>query len=452
MVYRYFYVNTVLRVLLLAASCMLFAFAWFGKGEYFTLFNLGLLILLQIILFIYYVNKTNRDLALFFDSVKNEESGLFFNRTKRKFHSIYQSMDELNRQIQTMRMKSASQDQYFKAIVESIQTGVISFGQDGKVDLLNKAAKNMLGIKAAHKIDKLNECQQGLGDILYEIGPSEKRLFRVNLGNETALLSIDSTHLKLVDKELKIVTFHDINQELDKNEQESWRKLIRILNHEIMNSLAPIISTVTTLKDLLSVKDAGELSLPDQRRKYLFEKTISGLSIIHERSEGLKSFVENYKMLNTLPKPVITIFNILKLFNDCQRLLYETLQAFHIQCFSVTDVPDMELAADKSQVQQILLNLMKNAIESLAETTNENKVIRLKAFYNERGKKVIQISDNGKGIPPEHIDQIFVPFFTTKEKGSGIGLSLSRQIMHLHHGAMSVYSLPYEETVFTLSF
>ena len=452
MVYRHFYVNAVVRVLLLATSCMLFAFAWFGKGDYFTIFNLGLLILLQIILFIYYVNKTNRDLALFFDSVKNEESGLFFNRTKRKFHGIYQSMDEVIRQIHTMRMKYASQDQYFKTIVESIQTGLISFGQDGKVDLLNKAAKNMLGIKAAHKIDKLNEHQQGLGDILREIGPLEKRLFRANLGNETVLLSLDSTHLKLVDKELKIVTFHDINQELDRNEQESWRKLIRILNHEIMNSLAPIISTVTTLKDLLSVKDAGELPLPDQRQKYLFEKTISGLSIIHERSEGLKSFVENYKMLNTLPQPVITTFNIQELFNDCLRLLNETLQTCHIQCFSVTDVPDMELAADKSHIQQILLNLMKNAIESLSETANENKVIRLKAFYNENGKKVMQISDNGKGIPPEHIDQIFVPFFTTKEKGSGIGLSLSRQIMHLNHGTMSVYSQPYRETVFTLTF
>jgi len=452
MVYRHFYMNAVVRVLLLATSCMLFAFAWFGKGDYFTIFNLGLLILLQIILFIYYVNKTNRDLALFFDSVKNEESGLFFNRTKRKFHGIYQSMDEVNRQIHTMRMKYASQDQYFKTIVESIQTGLISFGQDGKVDLLNKAAKNMLGIKAAHKIGKLDEHQQGLGDILREIGPSEKRLFRANLGNETVLLSIDSTHLKLVDKELKIVTFHNINQELDRNEQESWRKLIRILNHEIMNSLAPIISTVTTLKDLLSVKDASELPLPDQRRKYLFEKTLSGLSIIHERSEGLKSFVENYKMLNTLPQPVITTFNIQGLFNDCQRLLFETLQTCHIQCFSVTDIPDMELAADKSHIQQILLNLMKNAIESLSETANENKVIRLKAFYNEKGKKVMQISDNGKGIPPEHIDQIFVPFFTTKEKGSGIGLSLSRQIMHLHHGTLSVYSQPYRETVFTLTF
>jgi len=452
MVYRHFYVNAVLRVLLLATSCMLFAFAWFGKGDYFTLFNLGLLILLQIILFIYYVNKTNRDLALFFDSVKNEESGLFFNRTQRKFHGIYQSMDEVNRQIQTMRMKYASQDQYFKIIVESIQTGLISFGQDGKVDLLNKAAKNMLGIKAAHRIDKLNEHHRGLGDILREIGPSDKRLFRVNLGNETVLLSIDSTHLKLVDKELKIVTFHDINQELDKNEQESWRKLIRILNHEIMNSLAPIISTVTTLKDLLSVKDAGEIPLPDQRRKYLFEKTISGLSIIHDRSEGLKSFVENYKMLNTLPQPVIATFNIQELFNDCKLLLNETLQASHIRCFSETDVPDMELAADKSQFQQILLNLMKNAIESLSETAIENKVIRLKAFYNEKGKKVMQISDNGKGIPPEHIDQIFVPFFTTKEKGSGIGLSLSRQITHLNQGTMSVYSQPYSETVFTLTF
>jgi two-component system, NtrC family, nitrogen regulation sensor histidine kinase NtrY len=452
MVYRQFYVNVVVRVLFLTVNCMVFAFAWYGKGNYIALFNLGLLILIQTMLFIHFGNRTNRDLSYFFDSVKNEDAGISFNRSRKKFRGIYQSMDKVNSQIKTMRMKYAAQDQYFKTIVESIQTGLISFGPDGKVDLLNKAVKNMLGIKAVHKIDTLNTYQKGLGDTLREINPSEKQLFRVNTGSETVLLSINSTVLKLVDKELKIITFHDINQEINKNEQESWQKLIRILNHEIMNSLAPIISTATTLKGFLSEQNAGEHSVLYQNWDRVLKKTISGLSIIHERSEGLKSFVEKYRMLNMLPQPVITIFKIRELIDNCKELLSETLQACHIHCTSEIAVPGMELSADKSQIQQILINLLKNSIESLSETTIKNKFIRLKAFSNERGKAVLQVCDNGKGIPPENIDQIFIPFFTTKEKGSGIGLSLSRQIMHLHHGTMSVYSVPNQETVLTLTF
>ncbi|NTV82921.1 MAG: hypothetical protein HGA23_01295, partial [Bacteroidales bacterium] len=144
MVYPLFYVHVVVRVLLLAASCMGFAFTWYGSGNYYTLFNLGLLILLQLILFIYYANKTNRDLVHFFDSIKNEDAGITFSRTKKKFRGIHQAMDQLNDRIKAMRIQHASQDQYFKTIVENIQTGLISFSTDQKVDIVNKAAKNLL--------------------------------------------------------------------------------------------------------------------------------------------------------------------------------------------------------------------------------------------------------------------------------------------------------------------
>jgi|WetSurSiteA1Bulk_404760.scaffolds.fasta_scaffold00443_5 two-component system, NtrC family, nitrogen regulation sensor histidine kinase NtrY len=452
MVNLHFYVNVVVRVLLLTANCMIFAFTWYGSGNYFSLVNLSLLIVLQAILFIYYVNKTNRDLAGFFDSIKNEDSGLSFNRSKRKFRNIYKSMDDVNTLIKSIRIKYAIQDQYFKTIVESIQTGLISFGPDGKVDIINKAAKNLLGIKTIHKIDKLNNHQKGLGDILHAIRPSEKRLIQVNTGNDTVSLSLNSTVLKLVDRELKIITFQDIRHELDRKELESWQKLIRILNHEIMNSLAPIISTTATLSSYFSGKDTGDSAISSQQWDRMREKAISGLSIIHERSEGLKSFVEHYKAFNALPQPVMSTFAIRELLTNCEILLGEELQTNRINCISEITRKDIELTADKSQIQQILINLVKNSMESLSATEKINKVIKLKVFHSENGKVIIQVSDNGKGIPPELIDQIFIPFFTTKEKGSGIGLSLSRQIMHLHNGTISVYSIPEKETVFTMVF
>jgi two-component system, NtrC family, nitrogen regulation sensor histidine kinase NtrY len=452
MVYPHFYVNVVVRLLLLTASCMGFAFSWYGSGNYITLFNLGLLILIQTILFIIYANRTNRDLTYFFESIKNEDSGISFSRTKRQYQGIYKSMDHVNDQIMAFRMTCASRDQYFKTIVESIQTGIISFGTDGKIDIMNKAAKSILGVNTFYRIESFNKIQPGLGDALKEIGPSEKILVRVNSGNATEHLLVSSTKLKLIDKKLKIITFHNIQQELDKKELESWQKLIRILNHEIMNSLAPIISTSTTLRSILSGKNTSGTDDTDQSWNRVLEKTISGLSIIHERSEGLKSFVENYRTLNTLPKPIITKFAVKELFNNCKLLLSEELSSRQISCTTEIVVQDMELSADRPQIEQILLNLLKNSIESLSETTTDNKVIHLKALFNDNGKAVLQVLDNGKGIPPEIIDQIFIPFFTTKKGGTGIGLSLSRQIMHLHHGTMSAFSVPYHETLFTMTF
>jgi two-component system, NtrC family, nitrogen regulation sensor histidine kinase NtrY len=452
MVYLRFYVNVVVRVLLLLASCMGFAFTWYGKDNYFTLFNLGLLIALQVILFIYYGNKTNRDLAYFFDSIRNEDSGITFSRDRRKLQGIYWNMDAVNQQIIAIRIKYASQDQYFKTIMESIQTGIISFDTNGVVDILNKAARNLLRINSLHRIETLNSIHPELGDTFAAIRPSEKRLFRINSGSETLHLSLLSAVLKMPDKEVKIVTFHDIKPELDKQELESWQKLIRILNHEIMNSLAPIISTVTTLTNYLSAKKTDVPAQCKQHWDRMMEKITTGLSIIQERSEGLKGFVEHYKTLNMLPQPVMTTIPVRELFLSCKLLLQEELHSYNIQCMAELGASDMTLTADKSQLEQVLLNLVKNSIASLSETQTGSKMIRLKAFNGENGRPVLQVVDNGKGIPPELIDQIFIPFFTTREKGSGIGLSLSRQIMHLHKGTIEVYSGPYQETVFTLTF
>jgi two-component system, NtrC family, nitrogen regulation sensor histidine kinase NtrY len=301
-------------------------------------------------------------------------------------------------------------------------------------------------------MESFNKIQEGLGEILQVIRPSEKMLVRVRKDNEVIHLSFNCTALRLVDKDLKIITFHDIKHELDIRELESWQKLIRILNHEIMNSLAPIISTATALKDYLSRESTGDSAVSSERWNRVIAKTISGLSIIDERSEGLKSFVGHYKTLNTLPQPVMTTFRIPELFDHSMLLLQDELQCHQIMCVAEMAVPDMKLTADKSQIQQILLNLIKNSIASLSETETSPKIIYLKAFYSETGKPVLQVTDNGKGIPPELIDQIFIPFFTTRDKGSGIGLSLSRQIMHLHQGTLAACSDPYQETVFTMTF
>jgi nitrogen fixation/metabolism regulation signal transduction histidine kinase len=447
-----YYLNVLIRVLLITVSCMGFAFTYYGSKDYFTLFNLGLLILIQCVLFIHYLNRTNRDLVYFFDSIKNEDSSISFHRGNKKLHRIYKLMDDVNSQIKDIRIKYAAQDQYFKTIIENIQTGLITFGPDGHIDTINKAARSLLGVNAVHRIGALNRIEKGMGDTLQRIKPAEKSLIRFNKAGETVYLSVNNSIIKLVDKELKIITLYDIKPELDKKELESWQKLIRILNHEIMNSLAPIMSTATTLKNYLELKNGHDNTVSDYQGNRNLKKIVSGLSIIYERSEGLKSFVENYKMLNTLPRPVSAPLLVRELFDNCKLLFNEELQTCRIKCISEVAAPGMELTADKSLVQQIMLNLLKNSFESLSVSDIEHKTIKLRALYNDTGKIVLQVADNGKGIPAEIIDQIFIPFFTTKEKGSGIGLNLCRQIMLLHDGTMAVDSVPYRETVFSIIF
>jgi nitrogen fixation/metabolism regulation signal transduction histidine kinase len=441
-----------LRVLLLAANCMLFAFGWYGSGDYFTLFNLGLLILVQTGLLIYFLNRTNRDLAYFFDSLKNEDPGLSSIRSKKPFQRLYRSLVSVQEHIASMRIKYAAQDQYFKTIIDNIRIGIVTFESDGRVGMMNKAARNMLGVHVLYRMDALDKLQEGLGKDFREMNPGDNRLVNLTAGREPAHLSVSCTILKTTGRDLRIFALHDIRQELDKKETESWQKLIRILNHEVMNSLAPIMSTAATIRDYLSAEKISSVSGTDQQHLQVFEKTIAGLSIIYERSDGLKRFVEHYKMLNTLPMPAPATFLIRELFETCVMLLDNEMRSGSITCYLEINVPGMELTADKSQIQQVLLNLLKNSIESLSETDISEKVIKLKASYTNAGKVLVQVTDNGKGIPPEIADQIFIPFFTTREKGSGIGLSLSRQIMHLHHGTLSAYSVPFRETTFTLCF
>jgi two-component system nitrogen regulation sensor histidine kinase NtrY len=247
---------------------------------------------------------------------------------------------------------------------------------------------------------------------------------------------------------IKLVSFQDITNELDKKELDSWQKLIRVLTHEIMNSISPITSLTSVISGYFKKKDDENPALPEKINHQIISKTLSGLNTIEETGKGLLNFVDKFRSLTSLPKPNLSKFNIDSLFRKC-KLLMESGISNDIKINTSVYPEDIALVADYAQIEQVLINLIKNASEALSN--KKNGTIHLKALYSEQDI-IIQVEDNGIGISSDIIEDIFVPFYTTKENGSGIGLSLSKQIMQNHNGTISVNSASNKGSMFTLKF
>jgi signal transduction histidine kinase len=285
-------------------------------------------------------------------------------------------------------------------------------------------------------------------EIINTIKPGQEILHKMKRDNLLQSILVKATELKFENNVIKLVSFQDITNELDKKELDSWRRLIRVLTHEIMNSISPITSLTGVISGYFKKRDNNNpipLELIDRQ---IVSKTLSGLNTIEETGKGLLDFVEKYRSLTSLPKPNLCKFNIDSLFLKC-KILMESNISGNIKIITRVNPEDIAIEADYAQIEQILINLIKNAIESLSG--KKNGIIYLKAFHADGGK-LIQVEDNGAGISNEIIDDVFVPFYTTKKDGSGIGLSLSKQIMQNHNGTISVNSSPDNGSVFTLKF
>jgi signal transduction histidine kinase len=254
--------------------------------------------------------------------------------------------------------------------------------------------------------------------------------------------------LKTADRTLHLVSFQNIQPELDEKELESWQKLIRVLTHEIMNSMTPINTLVTTITRIYRNKETGELKKPEELQTPMIEKTVKGLDLIESRGQGLIHFVQNYRDVTRLPKPDFKVLNVRDMFQGIKLMFDEQLMQNGVT-LTIDCHPSLYINADGKLLEQVIINLVKNAIEAFEDAPDP--AITMSAQSN-NNQIIMEIADNGKGIPPDMLENIFVPFFTTKEKGSGIGLSLSRQIIRLHGGTMNVQSEPFSRTVFTIKF
>ena len=444
------YFNIVIRVFFIVLlACLLSYFIVIDKSFRFSIICVLLITILTLNL-ISYLNRTNKKIRFFFDSVRNDDSNLFFpfEITNTSLSDLYQSMNRVNNQIQQLKIENRQQEQYFRTLLEHLAAGIITYNDKGFILHANSSAKKLLSLEVLTHLTQIERKDKKLYQAINSIKPYERRLVAISSEDGEIQLSLKATSFKTNENELVILSIQDIKNELDEKEVESWMKLIRVLMHEIMNSITPITSLSESLSNIYT--NRGQPVLPEEVNDKTIATTLQGLNVIKEQGKGLMSFVESYRKLTRVPEPEKKLFKAADLMTRVQ-VLYSSLDKSSLVNLSVSlKNPDLEFFADQNLISQVLINLVKNALE--ANENNKNGKIKIVANEGINNHHDICVIDNGPGISEENIDEIFVPFFTTRPNGSGIGLSLSKQIMRVHGGNLKVKSVPDKETVFCLSF
>jgi len=448
-----FRLNVVVRVLLIVLTILAIAYLWLNQKYIITPILLAVFVIIETYTLVHYVEKTNRELTSFLESIKFSDFSRSFqiDGAGTSFDSLKKAFNEVIKDFQKIRGEKEEHYFYLQNIIQHIDISIIAYQRDGSVEMINNSAKRLFQIANLKNIKSLAGWNEEIEQTLFTIKPSQSKLVKVQDNDELLQLAIKASEFKIKDRDIMLVSIHNIQSELEEQEMEAWQKLIRVLTHEIMNSIAPIASLTSTVNYMVDeLAKVIDEKMHDEFDRETITDIQNALQTIHKRSTGLIHFVDTYRNLTKIPKPNFTIFSLRKQFNYIQNLLENEFKNSQIK-FNVQITPDdIQVTGDEQLIEQVLINLLKNSIHALE--SSQDKKITLNAFVNKREHTVIQVMDNGQGIIKEVIDKIFIPFFTTKPTGSGIGLSLSKQIMRLHGGTINVTSEPDVETCFTLTF
>lgn len=443
-----FRTRVTLRVIFLGLSMALFMYMIARPNMLFAAILTFVIIIIQLVEIFRFISQTNRKLTRFLESVKYSDfiSGFTSdNKLGKSFKDLNVAFNEVLEAFRKARSEKEEHWQYLNSVVQQVRTGILSYDIDGNVQLMNANAKRFMGITSIKNIKELIQINPKLYHAINSVEAGKSELYK---SSNELYLTIQSTELRIRGIDVKLVTLQNIQPELQKQELEAWQNLTRVLRHEIMNSITPISSLTSTLREILDhdmVRKETHYELKDEGADDLRE----GLSTIENRSKGLIKFIDAYREYTSLPKPKMSTVRIKDLIEKVAQLMKTELRKTQIDFHYEWDSEYLTIQADVEMIEQVLINLLKNAIEALNETPDPR--LELTGRYDENAVK-IEVTDNGPGIIKEALEHIFVPFYTTKRTGSGIGLSLSRQIMQMHNGSLSVESEPDVKTVFTMKF
>ena len=429
--------------LLILALALLLAFLVMKTGFYVVTFLLAVSIVLATVLFIRYVDKTNRDISALFASIRHDDFSTAFTPSKkgRSFQQLYDELNEIGNQFVKIRAEKASQYQYLQTVVESVDVGLICYRKDGKISLINQALKQLLHKPYLNSLESLNKSWPELYQTLKSLQHNDKSLIRLQIDNETVQLALQATEFKLQEESYTLVSVKNIRGELEANELEAWQKLIRILTHEIMNSVTPLMSLTGTIREMLA--DDEVLQEAD-----VLEDAREGLMSIENRSRGLLTFTQSYRDLMQVPPPNFQEIELGSFLRSIQTLFSAEFSEKGIISELLIPEHPVRFSADPGLLEQVLVNLLTNAMDALEDVSNPMIIIRGNKLQNQ--KVSIEIEDNAEGISKDLQEKIFIPFYSGKEGGSGIGLSLCRQIMQMHKGRISLQSSEGSGSCFTL--
>jgi len=450
MIYKNFRLVIVIRVLLILLNTLVLVY-FYTKNNFITTWLLAIFLVVQTYLLIYYSEQSNRRLSKFLDSIRYHDFATTFssNVSGKTFEHLNASFNEVIALFKNTRAEKEAQYNYLQTVIQHISIGIIAYRKDGEVDIVNNAIKRLFGINNLKNIHQFNSIDESITHQLLNIKAGDSILIKLLKEDEVLQLAAVATEFKKQSEEYLLVSFQNIHAELEAKEIESWQNLIRVLTHEIMNSITPISSLTTTVNQMVFDDDPAGLKMKTLDNGEMEDVKLA-LDTIGKRSEGLLNFVEIYRNLTRIPKPNFRHFLVADLFQNLEQLFTLQLKEIGINC-SYKILPDtLHLTADSDLIEQVMINLFLNAIQAVQQYPKPE--IRLVARFNRNNHIIIEIADNGIGIKPDLLDKIFMPFFTSKKDGSGIGLSLSRQIMHMHKGSIHVKSITNKGSVFTLVF
>jgi two-component system nitrogen regulation sensor histidine kinase NtrY len=398
-----------------------------------------------------YVESVNRELAGFLEFVAHDDfssavatgkSGAVFKKLEAAYRLLADKYRHLNRKRELNHL-------YLEALVEHVSIAILCLDDRNRVTLMNREAKRLFKTPQLGSLTSLERIDPRLPAQLESLADGEHTLIQLRIDGEPVQLASYLTEFRLLDERHRLISFQNIRDELDQREVDFSQKLIKVLTHEIMNSVTPIISLTKLIRDRLVDENSGELAvqnLASEERRDLAR----GLASIHSRGGGLPKFVQAYSALTNLPRPSIADVDVAGLLDRVQVLMGPALATDGVALQVQAVGGNLTVRADPQQIEQVLINLVKNAAEALAGRDDGRVVLR--GARDDQGKVLMQVIDNGPGIDAAHVDDIFLPFFTTKRSGSGVGLSVSRQIMALNKGLLSVKPALGGGSEFTLRF
>lgn len=448
--HRRFYILVVVRVILLTISLSILGFIFGDKNLLVNHFILGGIIVVQVLELIAFVNRTNRDLLRLFTALEHGDFAVTFQKgfREKSFRDLEESFNRVVDVYSKVKIEKEAQYHMLNTIVNNVNAGILAVDARDQLSLTNPACIRMLGLEGAKTWSAVNNASPEFYRAVEGLGSHGRKLIELKGRDYNRILSIDVTSTTLLDQKYRIIIIQDINNEIEQKEFEAWNKLIRILTHEIMNSVTPISSLTETTRMLLE-DDLGHPKKTMQLKNETISDILFSLRTIEKRTDGLLDFADAYRSFSKVPQPVLSQVHVSDLIHSVERLMHEQTSRQSI-AIEVSVPPDVTaISVDRGLIEQVLINLLTNSIHALHD--GDEKLIRINA-WNEPGRVVLEVNDNGHGIPEKELPHIFVPFYSTRKDGSGIGLSLSKQIMSLHGGTIRVSSKAGEGTSFFLNF
>jgi two-component system nitrogen regulation sensor histidine kinase NtrY len=447
MIFKNFEWRILIRVLLLFIT--LTAASYFlVKQWHLYLALLSPLLIYQIVEFIRFQKKTHDELSQFVESVHYRDFSRYFDvkHASADIQPLRKGFNEINTTFKVISKEKETQYQYLQKILELVDTGILSYDVNGgEVVWMNESLKKMLQLPYLKTIMSLSRRDPQLFNEVEKLQPGESVVATVHLEKSFFKVLLSATAFQTDNRKYKLLAFQNVNEALDETESKAWQKLLGVMTHEIMNSVAPISSLADTLKNRLQLT-VGDLN----GDSVAYEDLEIGIETIKRRSEGLLKFAETYRNLNKITRLNVKKVYIRELFGNLHQLMQPTFEQKNIELEIILRDTELAFEADHSLIEQVLINLIVNAIEAVKDQSSP-KII-LSADATSLKKVIIKVADNGIGMPEELMDKIFVPFFSTKKNGSGIGLSLCKQIVMLHKGTIQVQSVEGKGTVFSMQF